>query len=263
MLTCRFEEEDFRHTYVLEDYYHTSPFFDYNYAVVYLRDQENPANSFAFQINFNKTFNTIPDHPKLTETQAQIARGFAKNAADELILLFKQRAVEAKAYGEKHPETYLEFEPGRYFNYFELFPRNKEMLDFNYGSDQYFAEDSYDIDPRNDNRCLRLSFFKFQLDNADQAPIFSAIYYFDEETREKEDAKLALKNSDMLIAMNRFIPDLNSRLKKRYKKAKQMGQELMKSQAPVEIQQEKIKPNEPCPCGSGKKYKKCCALTLN
>ncbi len=23
----------------------------------------------------------------------------------------------------------------------------------------------------------------------------------------------------------------------------------------------KVGPNEPCPCGSGKKYKKCCALT--
>ena len=67
----------------------------------------------------------------------------------------------------------------------------------------------------------------------------------------------------MLIAMNQFIPDLNDRLKKRYKKVKQMGQELMKNQAPVAIQKEKVKPNEPCPCGSGKKYKKCCALMLN
>ncbi len=109
-MTYRFEEEDYRHTYVLEDYYHTSPFFDYNYVVLYLRDQENLENSFAFQVNFNKTFNTIPDHPKLTDIQTQIAKGFAKNAADELIVLFKQRAVEAKSYGEKNPETYLKFE---------------------------------------------------------------------------------------------------------------------------------------------------------
>ena len=56
--------------------------------------------------------------------------------------------------------------------------------------------DSYDIDPRNDNRCLQLSFFKFQLDNADQAPIFSSVYYFEEEAREKEDAKLSPKNNE-------------------------------------------------------------------
>jgi hypothetical protein len=262
-VTYRFEEEDYRHTYILEDYYHTSPFFEYSYVVVYLRDKDNLENSFAFQLNFNKTFNTLPEHPKLTEVQNEITKGFAKNAADELIVLFKQRAVEAKAYGEKNPISYLEFEPGRYFNYIELFPRNKEMLDFNYEDNQYFAEDSYDIDPRNDNKSLQLSFFKFQLDSVDQAPLFSAIYHFDEEMREKEDAKLTVKNNDMLIALNQVIPDLNDRLKQRYKNAKKMGQELLENQAPVEIQQEKAKPNEPCPCGSGKKYKKCCALMLN
>ena len=126
-MTYRFEEEDYRNTYVLEDYYHTSPFFEYSYVVVYLRDKEKPENSFAFQLNFNKTFNTLPEHPKLTEIQNQIVKGFAKNAEDELIVLFKQRAVEAKAYGEKNPITYLEFEPGRYFNYFELFPNGYIM----------------------------------------------------------------------------------------------------------------------------------------
>jgi len=262
-LTYRFEEEDYRHTYILEDYYHTSPFFEYNYVVVSLRDKDNFENSFAFQVNFNKTFSTLPEHPKLTEIQSQIAKGFAKDAEEGLIILFKQRAVEAKAFGEKNPNTYLEFEPGRYFNYIELFPKNKEMLDFNLDKVQYFAEDSYDIDPRNDNKCLQLTFFKFQLDNADQAPIFSTTHYFDEEIREKEDAKLTAKNNDMLIALNQFVPDLNDRLKHRYKNAKKMGGDLLKNQAPVTIQQEKVKPNEPCPCGSGKKYKKCCALMLN
>ncbi len=262
-MTYRFEEEDYKYTYILEDYYHTNPFFDYNYVVISLRDKNNPENSFAFQLNFNKTINTLPDHPKLTEVQSDIAKGFAKNAADELILLFKQRVVEAKAYGEKNPATYLEFEPGRFFNYFELFPRNKEMLDFSFGTEQYFVEDSYDIDPRNDNRSLQLSFYKLQLDNADQAPLFSTIYFFNEKMREQEDAKLAAKNNDMLIALNQSIPDLSDRLKQRYKNAKNIGQELLKAQAPVQIQEGKVKPNEPCPCGSGKKYKKCCALMLN
>ena len=219
-MTYRFEEENYQNTYVLEDFYHTHPFYDYNYVVVRLRDQDNRDNAFAFQVNFNKTFNPLPDHPRLTDVQTQIAKSFAKNAPDELILLFKQRVVEAKAFGEKNPTSYLEFEPGNYYNFFELFPRNKEMLDFNYNKVQYFAEDSYDIDPRNDNRSLKLSFYKLELDNADQAPIFSATYFLDERLREKEDAKLEPSNSDMLIAMNQAIPDLNDRMKKRYKEAK-------------------------------------------
>ena len=262
-MTYRFEEENYLNTYVLEDFYHTHPFFDYNYVVVRLRDQDNRDNAFAFQVNFNKTFNPLPDHPRLTDVQTQIAKSFAKNAPDELILLFKQRVVEAKAYGEKNPTSYLEFEPGNYYNFFELFPRNKEMLDFNYNKVQYFAEDSYDIDPRNDNRSLKLSFYKLELDNADQAPIFSATYFLDERLREKEDAKLEPSNSDMLIAMNQAIPDLNDRMKKRYKEAKKLGQELLKNTPGLKVQEGKIKPNDPCPCGSGKKYKKCCALMLN
>ncbi|MBL0167989.1 MAG: SEC-C domain-containing protein [Propionivibrio sp.] len=30
---------------------------------------------------------------------------------------------------------------------------------------------------------------------------------------------------------------------------------------PVPIQSEKIARNDPCPCGSGKKYKKCCGVS--
>ena len=118
-MTYRFEEEDYRNTYVLEDFYHTHPFADDTYVVVRLRDEDNAENAFAFQFNFNKTFNPLPDHPRLTDEQTQIAKGFDKNAPDELILLFKQRVVEAKAYGEKNPTSYLEFQPGNYFNYFE------------------------------------------------------------------------------------------------------------------------------------------------
>ena len=262
-MTYRFEEENYQSTYVLEDFYHTHPFYEYNYVVVRLRDQDNRGNTFAFQVNFNKTFNPLPDHPRLTDMQAQIARGFAKDAPDELILLFKQRVVEAKAYGEKNPTSYLEFEPGNYYNFFELFPRNKEMLDFNFNKVQYFAEDSYDIDPRNDNRSLKLSFYKLELDNADQAPIFSANYFLEERLREKEDAKLESSNSDMLIAINQSIPDFNEKMKKRYKEAKKIGQDLLKNTPGLKVQEGKIKPNDPCSCGSGKKYKKCCALMLN
>jgi hypothetical protein len=262
-MTYRFEEENYLNTYVLEDFYHTHPFYDYSYVVVRLRDQDDLDNNFAFQVNFNKTFNPLPDHPRLTDVQNQIARKFAKDAPDELILLFKQRVVEAKAFGEKNPTSYLEFQPGNYYNFFELFPRNKEMLDFNFNKGQYFAEDSYDIDPRNDNRSLQLSFYKLELDNTDHAPIFTSTYYLDERLREKEDAKLESSNSDMLIAINQAIPDFNDRMKKRYREAKKIGQDLLKNTPGLKVQAGKIKPNDACSCGSGKKYKKCCALLLN
>ena len=137
------------------------------------------------------------------------------------------------------------------------------MLDFNFSNEQYFAEDSYDIDPRNDNRSLKLAFYKLELDNTNQAPIFSSTYYLDERLREAEDAKLESANSEMLIAINESIPDFNDRLKKRYKEAKRIGKELLSNTSGLKMQEGNIKSSEPCPCGSGKKYKKCCALKLN
>ncbi|MBQ4511262.1 MAG: SEC-C domain-containing protein, partial [Clostridia bacterium] len=43
--------------------------------------------------------------------------------------------------------------------------------------------------------------------------------------------------------------------------AKPQKKQLPPKQAPI-INDKKIGPNEPCPCGSGKKYKKCCGSPL-
>ncbi len=262
-MTYRFEEENFENTYVLEDYYCTNPFCDCNHVTVSFSDKDNPDNRFLFLLNFNKTQSPLPNAPKMNKVQTQIVKGFVQNLSDELLVLFKQRYLEAKAYGEKNPMSYLMLEPGRYVNFFEMFPRNQEMLDFTYGEDKYFAEDSYDIDPRNDNRDVRLSFYKLELDSKQQTSIFDYTYYFNEKQREKEDNRLEAEHNDMLMAMNSSIPDLNDRLKARFKQAKQVGEGLLKDPPKPNVLEEKVGPNDLCPCGSGKKFKKCCALMLN
>ena len=262
-MTYRFEEEDYQNTYVLEDYYCTNPFCDCNHVTVSFSDKDTGDNRIIFLLNFDRTTSSLPNTPKWTKVQSDIIKGFVKKLPDELLVLFKQRYLEAKAFGEKNPLSYLMFEPGRYVNYFEMFPRNKEMLDFTHNEDKYFAEDSYDLDPRNDSRELKLAFYKLELDSNQQAPIFSYTYYFNEKLREKEDGRLEAEHNDMLLAMNVSIPNLYDKLKKRYKQAKKIGGELL--QVPVEgkVVEGKIKPNELCPCGSGKKFKKCCALNMN
>lgn len=262
-MTYRFEEENYKHTYVLEDYYCTNPFCDCNHVTVSFCDQENDDNRITFLLNFNKTVAPLPSQPKWTKVQSDIVKCFSKELPGELLVLFKQRYLEAKAHGEKDPMSYLIFEPGTYVNYAELFPRGQEMLDFAYGEDKFFAEDSYEIDPRNDNRDIKLAFFKLELDNTNKPPVFTQTYMFNEKEREKEDAKLEPEHNDMVMAMNRSIPDLYERLKKRYKLAKKVGEELIKTGPRKIMGVGKVQPNESCPCGSGKKYKKCCALKLN
>lgn len=262
-MTYRFEEEDYQNTYVLEDYYCTNPFCDCDHVTVSFCDKETYGNRFTFLLNFNKTHASLPNQPKLTKVQSDIVKGFVKELPDELLLLFKQRYMEAKAYGEKQPKSYLLFESGRYANYCEFFPRNQKTLDFSYEDDKYFAEDAYEMDPRNDNRDIKLTFYQLKLDNEKQSPLLSYTYYLNEQLREEEDARLEQKHNDMVLALNAAIPDLYDILKTRYKEIKKIGEELLQEGPKNVFSASKINPNDACPCGSGKKYKKCCVQKLN
>ncbi|CCQ90742.1 hypothetical protein NITGR_360080 [Nitrospina gracilis 3/211] len=229
-----------------------------------LNDKENDANRFSFIVHFNKTTALLPNHPALTEKQKKILEEFKGELTDEMILHFKQRYMEAKAYGEKNPMSYLVFEPGQYVNYMELFPRSSKLLDFSYKDQKHFAEDSYELDPRNDNKSVRLTFFKFEEGQQDKVPpLFNYTYYFNETLREEEDGKLDPKNAALLLGFHQFIPNLHEILKDRYKEAKKIGEDLMKTTPDVKLESHKPQRNELCPCGSGKKYKKCCALKVN
>ena len=99
-MTYRFEEEDFRSVYILEDYYCTNPFCDCNHVTISLCDKEDDDNRFSFLLNFDKTKGILPNHPELTDSQNSILDEFMGEVTDEMVILFKQRYMEAKAYGE-------------------------------------------------------------------------------------------------------------------------------------------------------------------
>jgi uncharacterized protein YecA (UPF0149 family) len=106
-------------------------------------------------------------------------------------------------------------------------------------------------------------FYPFELDDKNLKPVFTYTYHFDEGKRAEEDNKLDAKTSEMLLSLNQSFPDLFETFKKRYKEAKLVGDDLLKSGPKTPVFESKIKPNDACPCGSGKKFKKCCANKLN
>lgn len=70
-----------------------------------------------------------------------------------------------------------------------------------------------------------------------------------------EVVKDSLENSDEAMEL----------LKKRYKEMKETGKSVLqrdseKNSNIIKLPEEKPKRNDPCPCGSGKKYKKCCGV---
>jgi hypothetical protein len=233
-MTFRFEEENYKTIYILEDFYFTNPFTDDEYMVVSFRSEEDANRRISFILDFKKTHRPLPNMPKMPSTDLAIVKNFTKEIPDDLMTLFKQRAMEAKAYGEKNPLSYLEFSPDRYMNFIELYPSNKETIKFSCNNEKYFAEDSYNIDPREKNRDLKLTFFKVDLNDAGTPPILEYTYYFDENQRGEEDSRLDPEKNDMVLAMNAAIPNLFDILKKRYREAKDMGEKLMQS-APSKI----------------------------
>ncbi len=263
VIPYRFEEEDYEHTYILDDFYCTNPFCDCQHVTISFSQQEDPDNQITFLLNFNRTQGQLPNQKKHSKVQTEIIKGFVKNLSDELLVLFKQRYMEAKAFGEKDPKSYLILEPGRYVNYMEIFPRNEENLNFSHGDGKLFAEDSYELDPRVDNRDVKMVFYPFELDDKNLKPVFTYTYHFDEGKRAEEDNKLDAKTSEMLLSLNQSFPDLFETFKKRYKEAKLVGDDLLKSGPKTPVFESKIKPNDACSCGSGKKFKKCCANKLN
>ena len=258
-MTYRFEEEDYAHTYYLEDYYCTNPFCDCQHVTLSFRDQEDEFNRISFILNFKGTQNPLPNHPKLTRVQSDIIKNFVKSIPQELIILFKQRYAEAKAHGERYPQSYLMFETGRYVNFMEFFPRNNQVFEFGKGDDKYFVEDSYEMDPRNDNKDIQLAFYKLNIDGMDkQNPLFTYKYFLNEEKREQTDSALPTDQSKLVFAFTSNNSNLVNLFKERYRKIKTMGEDLLKQAPKNTLLQSNVHRNELCPCGSGKKFKRCC-----
>ncbi len=86
-------------------------------------------------------------------------------------------------------------------------------------------------------------------------------------------AEQELKNVEILALqaetdlLRRVVGEKEQLIKKTFEKKQQLEREFKSNQAlmrRMEIEEQiaarssKIYPNDPCPCGSGKKYKKCC-----
>lgn len=263
-MTFRFEEEDFAHTYNLEDYYCTNPFCDCNHVTLSFRDIDNEANRISFLLGLNGGHGPLPNQPKLTKTQVEIVRNFVKNMPKEMMVLFKQRYTEAKAHGEKSPASYLVFEPGRYVNYLEFFPKNKKVIEFGLNNKKYFVEDCYEMDPRQDNKDVQLVFYELDIETLDkQEALFNYKFHFTENKREEADAALSEEQGALVLGMTASNSNLLNLFKDRYKGVKKIGEDLLQQAPKNRLMEVNIHRNEMCPCGSGKKFKRCCGSKLN
>jgi len=130
-----------------------------------------------------------------------------------------------------------------------------------------FVDDQYCIDPRCECDAVRLVFLKINEETGIGNDLFTIRVPFQDEieiddklTRySKEEIK---KIYDHWLKSDLQVMDI---LETRYRMMKRVGQSLVErhpSKKPHKhtagVGQKKIGRNDPCSCGSGKKYKKCC-----
>ncbi len=140
---------------------------------------------------------------------------------------------------------------------------------------EYLIEDFYCSDPDCQCKKAHLQFFKKINEVSGKLTIIDCFMAEMSFEKGKMQVSQLFKSSkqeaeEVIREWKVRNPDILGLLKSRYKKVKEIGKRSLEGKGffkipePIEpivkpsIKKKKIGRNEPCPCGSGKKYKKCC-----
>ena len=136
-----------------------------------------------------------------------------------------------------------------------------------YDGKKLFVDDQYCIDPECECNAVRLVFLKINEGTRICNDLFTIRVLFQDEI-EIDDKSTRYTKEEIKKIYDHWLksdPEIMDILESRYRKMKGVGQSLVErhsSKKPhkhtVGVREKKIGRNDPCPCGSGKKYKKCC-----
>ena len=150
--------------------------------------------------------------------------------------------------------------------YSEIFPFSR-VLKINYNQLEILIDDQYCL--KSDCDCMHsaLTIMKIKDDKELDGYLAPAILYNYNKNNWEIERHSRQCSSDEIRAiieeLKKSIPDISNILKSRHNKLRIMYRNYRVKKnlitAPV-INAEKVGRNDPCPCGSGKKYKKCCGI---
>jgi hypothetical protein len=151
---------------------------------------------------------------------------------------------------------------GSMVGYYEIFPYAKPV-EFTVGAQPWLLDDQYCVKPKCPCQEAVLSFFPLRLSaESSRIPIdpsLSIRYAYNTERIEPlpgaEDGRLS--GQAFVETLRKVLPDLNSFLAKRHALLQRLYSRASRRKT-IRLQAPKLGRNDPCPCGSGKKYKKCC-----
>lgn len=182
---------------------------------------------------------------------------FQNELTEELQDIFLSHYREAKEYGIKRPLSYMDpevLEAGLNVVYAEVFgDEDADLFRFTIDGQDYFLDDQYCMDPQCDCREAVITVTRI---NGKRTEDCGAVSVSFSGHCKVMDGSGGLKPvQEWLKQKDRVVL-----LRERYKKMKEIGRNLKREIAATKQRREenRVGRNELCPCGSGKKYKKCC-----
>lgn len=179
--------------------------------------------------------------------------------------LFREHYQTVKEYGKKYyrPENEMVLYPG---------PDNiaDDPLSFLYDGSEFLVADQYCTNAKCNCNAVVLSFYRIS-DSETQTPEFIIRLHLGSLGYDMEHINC---DPDKMIVMVKYFldkQDVLKTLRRRYQEMKKDGgkshlkwaeeaENKAHNPEPSKLAEPKVGRNDPCPCGSGKKYKKCCGL---
>jgi len=173
---------------------------------------------------------------------------------------FKDRYTTIKENVRNRKEVLEEFQLGCLLPYPDIL-WEEDFLTLNWNKREYTVFDGYCVTPGCSCTTVALWFYENIHKIGKRQPDFAFIY--DYKTQKIHEPKGIQPNIAKQLT-NTFSLSLHNTFKQRHTRLKEeVKEEITKKieqggYTPFQTKKRKIGRNDPCPCGSGKKYKKCC-----
>jgi transposase-like protein len=183
-----------------------------------------------------------------------------KTAVGELYFEFMKKEHITKYMSSMRKNALKRYRPGQMFNYKDAF-NQEALLNHTIDGKEYYMLDSYCVMPDCKCKDVTLNFVEKEDGKAVKEAVFTLMLNY--EIKNIAQANDINEETAKNIVES-FTPETINMFWERHKKLKEELNEdvtriLQKYKRKIpELPKLKIGRNDPCPCGSGKKYKKCC-----
>ncbi|RLG15347.1 MAG: hypothetical protein DRN71_01585 [Candidatus Nanohalarchaeota archaeon] len=172
---------------------------------------------------------------------------------------FKRYYKEAKKDGQIREDTISSYKPGMMMFYHGIFV-NADIFEVKSGDKVYLLRDQYCVNPGCDCSDIGLDFFEKIPVQSIQDSDFSITYNYADGRFTV--AKCADRNR-LNAMVGSFGSEMNEMFKERHERIKKevaplISDKFKQRRGLINMLKSSVGRNDPCPCGSGKKYKKCC-----